>query len=275
MTTASRGTALQHVRRLLAGRVGEGKSDGELLRAFADRQDHEVFAVLVRRHGPMVFNVCRRVLRQQQDAEDAFQATFLVLARNAAAVRSGQALAAWLHRAAYRMALGLRRAAARRRHHEGKATVMTSRDPAADVAWQELQALLEDEVQRLPEKYRMAFVLCCLEGQSRADAARVLGLKEGTISSRLDQAHKRLQSRLARRGVALTAALTAAALADRAGAAGRRAGLGALPVGSAAAGSSAGRSPPWSSRARGPCSRAGGRPCRCCWPRGWRSPRPG
>jgi RNA polymerase sigma factor (sigma-70 family) len=235
MTSASRGTALQHVRRLIAGR-GDGKTDGELLQAFADRQDHEVFAVLVRRHGPMVFNVCRRVLRQQQDAEDAFQATFLVLARNAAAVRNGQALAAWLHRAAYRMALGLRRAAARRRHHEGKATVMTLRDPAADVAWQELQALLEDEVQRLPEKYRMAFVLCCLEGQGRADVARALGVKEGTISSRIDQARKRLQSRLTRRGVTLTAALTAAALTDRAGATAPLARLCALTTRSAAAG---------------------------------------
>jgi RNA polymerase sigma factor (sigma-70 family) len=210
MPAASPGTVLRHACNLLAVRDAEGKTDEELLWAFAQRQDHHHFAVLLRRHGPMVLNVCRRVLHHQQDAEDAFQATFLVLARNASALRNGQALAAWLHRAAYRMALDVRRAAARRRHHEGKATAVTPRSPFADVAWQELQALIEDEVQRLPEKCRMAFVFCCLEGHSRASAARALGVKEGTISSRIDQARKRLQDRLALRGVTLPAALTAA-----------------------------------------------------------------
>jgi RNA polymerase sigma factor (sigma-70 family) len=157
----------------------------------------------------MVFNVCNRVLRHHQDAEDAFQATFLVLARNVSAVRNRQALAAWLHRSAYRMALGIRRAADRRRHHEGQSTTMTTREPSVELAWKELQGLHEDEVQRLPEKYRMAFVLCCLEGGSRAEAAGLLGIKEGTISSRIDQARKRLQCRLARRGVTLSAALAA------------------------------------------------------------------
>jgi RNA polymerase sigma factor (sigma-70 family) len=220
MNAASRGTVLKHVRRLIAAGGAEGQTDGELLRAFAERHDQAVFAVLVRRHGPMVFNLCRRVLRHQQDAEDVFQATFLVLARHATAVRNGQALAAWLHQAAYRLALGLRRAGARRRHHEGKAAAMTPQDPSTDVAFRELQVLLEDEVQRLPEKCRMAFVLCCLEGQSRAEAARLLGVKEGTISSRIDQARKRLQGRLTRRGVTLAAVLTAAAVADTARAAG-------------------------------------------------------
>jgi RNA polymerase sigma factor (sigma-70 family) len=236
MAAATQGAILHHVRRLVAARGAEGQTDGELLRAFADGQDRAVFAVLVRRHGPMVFHVCRRVLRHQQDAEDAFQATFLILARNAAALRNGQALAAWLHRAAYRVALGVRRAAARRRHHEGKATAMTSREPSADVAWQELQAVLEDEVQRLPEKYRMAFVLCCLEGHSRAEAARMLGVKEGTISSRIDQARKRLQGRLARRGVTLSAVLAAMALADRAQAVGPLARLCSATARAAAGG---------------------------------------
>src|SRR5690349_18079995 len=95
MTTASRGPVLKHVRRLMAAGGAEGKTDGELLRAFTASRDPAVFAVLVRRHGPMVFNLCRRVLRHQHDAEDVFQATFLVLARQATAVRDGRALAAW------------------------------------------------------------------------------------------------------------------------------------------------------------------------------------
>src|SRR5262249_27135717 len=104
------------------------------------------------------------------------------------------------------------------RRHEEKATALAPRDPSTEVAWRELQVLLEDEVQRLPEKYRMAFVLCCLESKSRGEAARMLGGKEGTISSRVDQARKRLQSRLTRRGVTLSAALTASAVAGPANA---------------------------------------------------------
>jgi RNA polymerase sigma factor (sigma-70 family) len=245
MTVASRDRVLQHVHQLIAGRGAEGMSDGELLQAFAQRQDHEGFAVLVRRHGPMVFNVCRRSLHHQQDAEDAFQATFLVLARKAAAVCNGQALPAWLHRTAYRMALDIRRAAARRRRHEARATARTSRNPSAEVALQELQALLEDEVQRLPEPCRMAFVLCCLEGHSRADAALALGVKEGTISSRIDQARKRLQSRLARRGVSLAAALTAAAVAGQTSAVAPLARLCSLTARAAATGVLAGPVAGW------------------------------
>jgi RNA polymerase sigma factor (sigma-70 family) len=210
------------LRRLVAAQGAEGRSDGELLRSFVERRDEVAFGVLVRRHGPMVLRVCGRVLRHQQDAEDAFQATFLALARNAAALRNRQALAAWLHRAAYRMALASLRAADRRRHHEGKATARATQDPTAELAWHEVQAVLEEEVQRLPEAYRTPFVLCCLEGAGRADVARQLGVKEGTIASRLDQARKRLRSRLARRGVSLPAVLAAAALAGPAKALGPR-----------------------------------------------------
>jgi RNA polymerase sigma factor (sigma-70 family) len=214
MTAAAQRTLLQHFHRLATTRDAEVKSDAELLAAFAQRRDEAVFAVLLRRHASMVWGVCRRVLQHHQDAEDAFQATFLVLARNAGAVRNGQALAAWLHRAAYRIALMIRRTAARRRHREAGATVMAQQDPCTELAWREVQALLEDEIQRLPEKYRTAFVLCCLESRGRADAARLLGVREGTLSSRLDQARKRLQRRLTRRGITLSAVLAAAALAE-------------------------------------------------------------
>jgi RNA polymerase sigma factor (sigma-70 family) len=214
MSARSVGTVLSHVRKLAAAYGAESATDCELLQAFADRQDQAAFAMLVRRHGPMVLNVCRRVLHQHHDAEDAFQATFLVLARKAASVRRSQALAGWLYGAAHRMALSMRRAAVRRRQHEAKVTGMASTNPSTELAWREVQALLEDEIQRLPEKYRMAFVLCCLEGKSRADAAGLLGVREGTLSSRLDQARKRLQSRLDRRGVSLSTVLAVAALTD-------------------------------------------------------------
>jgi RNA polymerase sigma factor (sigma-70 family) len=216
MADATLGQVVRHVRRLSS--AGD-LSDGELLRAFVSGQDQEAFAALARRHGPMVLNVCRRVLHHQEDAEDAFQATFLVLARKAASVRERAALASWLYGTAYRAALTLKRSAARRRAHEDRVRPVPTANPLNDLSWREVEALLEEEIQRLPEKYRMVFVLCCLESESRAEVARRLGLKEGTVSSRLDQARKRLQGRLARRGVTLSAVLGATAVARPAGAA--------------------------------------------------------
>jgi RNA polymerase sigma factor (sigma-70 family) len=218
MADATLGVVLRRVRRLSGAAPDSGLSDGELLHAFLAARDQDAFAALVRRHGPLVLGVCRRVLHHQQDAEDAFQATFLVLARKAASVRRRAALASWLHGAAYRAALTLRRSLARRRHHEGRAG-RPIETQAAGEAWREVEAILEEEIQRLPEKYRTAFVLCCLESQSRADVARRLGVAESTVSGRVDQARKLLRRRLARRGVTLSAALAASAVAQRAGAA--------------------------------------------------------
>jgi RNA polymerase sigma factor (sigma-70 family) len=209
----STGTILRCVRSLAAAQRGEDESDAELLEGFVSRHDEAAFEVLVRRHGAMVLNVCRRVLGQREDAEDAFQATFVILARKAGSVRKRPALASWLYGAAYRMASSMKRAAARRRLHEGRARAMPSSDPSAQLAWQEVQLLLEQEIHKLPQKYRLVFVLCCLESRPRAQVAQLLGLKEGTVSSRLDQARKRLQARLTRRGISLSGVLAVAGLA--------------------------------------------------------------
>src|SRR5262245_19845810 len=205
-------TIVRQVRSLSAAPHAGAQTDAELLRAFTASSDPAAFAALVQRHGPLVLAVCRRVLHQLQDAEDAFQATFLVLARKAASVSQHASLSGWLHGVAHRIALNARRAAARRRRHEGRAKTMHSATPAWEAAWREVQLLLDEEVQRLPEKYREPFVLCCLESRSCAEAARRLGVKEGTVWSRLAEARRRLQRRLARRGVALTAVLGTAAL---------------------------------------------------------------
>ncbi len=190
------------------------QTDRELLGAFCLRGDQEAFAALLARHGPMVLRVCRRVLRGEQDAEDAFQATFLVLAGKAGSIRKTESLASWLHGVAHRVSLRARRDAARRRSHEREALPMSARTGQRELDWIEVQQALDEEIQALPPMYRNPFVLCFLEGRSRAEAARELGLKEGTVWSRLAQARKRLHQKLAGRGIALPALLAAGALSE-------------------------------------------------------------
>jgi RNA polymerase sigma factor (sigma-70 family) len=215
MANPSLGCVLHHLRRAAAPPI-EQQSDEELLRTFISRRDEASFAALVRRHAALVLSVCRHVLDHEQDAEDAFQATFLVLARQASSIRKQASLASFLHGVAYRLSLRAKRDAARRRLHEARTPARTARDNTADLAWREVQTLVEEELALLPETYRMPFVLCHLQGLGRAEAARVLGVKEGTVWSRLTQARRRLQMRLARRGVVLSAALAALALSDEA-----------------------------------------------------------
>jgi RNA polymerase sigma factor (sigma-70 family) len=213
MATAQPTTLMRHIKGLTAGRAARHGSDRQLLDDFADRGDESAFAALIARHGPMVLRVCRRVLRHEQDAEDAFQATFLVLARNTESIRKRQALASWLYGVAYRTAMKAKRGAARRRNHEAR---LQERRPAAapSPSWDDVQAVLDEEVQRLPEVFRSAFVLCVLQGKTVPAAASELGVKEGTLAWRLARARQRLRQRLARRGIELSAILAALAVVN-------------------------------------------------------------
>jgi RNA polymerase sigma factor (sigma-70 family) len=214
MTHAPLATVVRSIRKAVPSPPDECP-DRQLLQDFVGRRDQASFTLIIRRHGPMVLGVCRRVLNHRQDAEDAFQAAFLVLARKAASIRKGDSLASWLHGVSYRIAMKAKRDAARRRKHETRAqrpSCKTS-SPAGEAGWNEVQAVLDEEVERLPAAYRSAFVLCCLQGLTQAEAARQLGVKEGTISSRLTGARKRLREVLAGRGITLSAVLAGLELA--------------------------------------------------------------
>jgi RNA polymerase sigma factor (sigma-70 family) len=195
-------------------------SDRELLERFVRFRDETAFATLVQRYARAIVAVCRRVLHQEQDIEDVCQAVLLVLARRAAAIRKGEAVGSWLYGVAYRTAMNARHHALRRQEKESQAIRVAS-EPSAlnEAAARELQCLLDQAVQGLAEKFRAPFVLCCLEGLSKSEAARELGWREGTVSGRLAQARKLLQKRLARRGITLSAALTAIALSQSSAAA--------------------------------------------------------
>ncbi len=191
------------------------RSDRELLAQFASGRDEDAFAELVRRHGRMVLAVARRVTRSQQDAEDAFQAAFLVLARRASHIKQPEQLANWLYGVAYRTALEARAARRRVLEHPVSAIPETAApDPADDGS--ELRRVIDEELAHLPEKYRAVVVLCELEGLSRAEAATRLKIPEGTLSSRLAYARKVLANRLSRRGINCTAGAIAALLSAEA-----------------------------------------------------------
>jgi RNA polymerase sigma factor (sigma-70 family) len=224
MATAQLNTLVRYVHKLVAGNGSLQRTDRQLLDDFSARRDEAAFASLVARHGPMVLRVCRRALNHEQDAEDAFQATFLILARKSGSIRKPEALAEWLHGVAYRTALEVKRSAARRRGQEARLwNVM--RKAAISPTWDDVQGVLDEEIQRLREPYRAAFVLCVLEGKSGPQAAAELGVKEGTVWSRLGRARQLLQQRLARRGIQLAAVLAALSVVEGAGRAGVSASL--------------------------------------------------
>lgn len=188
--------------------------DGELLARYRQHHDQDAFGSLVRRHGPMVLGVCRRVLQDSHAAEDAFQATFIVLAKKADAVRPPERLAPWLYGVAYRTALKARGRSFRRQQVEEAYAVETSNRPPAASSEEtaDLQPVIDEQLNALPEKYRTPLVLCALQGLNKAEAAEKLGLPEGTVSSRLARAREMLRDRLARRGIVVPAVALAALL---------------------------------------------------------------
>jgi RNA polymerase sigma factor (sigma-70 family) len=206
-------TLLRHLRRLAAPAPLPPDADAVLLGRFVRDRDEAAFAALVRRHGPMVQRVCRRALADPGLADDAFQATFLILARRAAAIRSRESLASWLHGVALRVARSAQATDARRRLREVSAPGLNPLDPRpdplAEVSARELVAVVDEEVQRLPEAYRLPVILCCLEGRTREEAAALLGWTAGAVKGRLERGRARLHARLARRGLTLGTALAA------------------------------------------------------------------
>jgi RNA polymerase sigma factor (sigma-70 family) len=216
---ASATLIVQHIRRLAAAPAVDGQPDRELLRRFTRDRDDQAFAALLRRHGPMVWGACRRVLPRPDDAEDVFQATFLLLTRKAAALRDHDSVGGWLYGVAYRLALRARSAEAVRADREGRTPPRAAPDPLADITLRETQQLFDDALARLPEKCRAVLVLCCLEGLTQDEAARQLGCSRSTLKRRLEEGRTRLRKQLVRHGLTLPAALLAATLAPRAGAA--------------------------------------------------------
>jgi RNA polymerase sigma factor (sigma-70 family) len=184
------------------------QTDGDLVRAFVERKSPAAFRELVLRHGSMVLGVCLRMLRNRQDAEDAFQATFLVLARKAGSVSPPNAVGNWLHGVAFQTAVRARAITMKRRRHE---TVIPSVPETAtwEAGWDDVAEVLDEELRRLPNHYRAVLLLCDVEGRTRADAARHLGCPEGSVSSRLSRARAMLAMRLTKRGVTLPAGAVA------------------------------------------------------------------
>jgi RNA polymerase sigma-70 factor (ECF subfamily) len=210
---ASQASNVLHCIRTLALHEADGATDGSLLDLYIQQKDEAAFAALVRRHGRMVLGVCRRILGNSHDADDAFQATFLVLVRKAASIRPAGMVGNWLYGVAQRTALEARKSAARRRAKEAQ---VPPRTEMHDDSLVDLRTFLDQELSRLPDKYRTVLVLCDLEERSRKEAAKELGLPEGTIASRQARARDILARRLTRHGLALSSGALTALLAEEA-----------------------------------------------------------
>ncbi len=206
MAIAQDAPLLGYLRHFAGVRADPPLADTELLRRFAAERDETAFASLVRRHGPMVLGVCRRVLGDWHTAEDAFQAVFLVLARKAGGLRRPEALAPWLYGVAIRVARKARVLRARRDAGERRRAVSEATHDNNDLVWSDLRPLLDEAIGGLAESYRVPFVLCYVQGKTVSEAACQLGWPRGTVATRLTRAREQLRRRLVRRGVALTAA---------------------------------------------------------------------
>ncbi len=208
------GNVLHYIRQISSAPANQELTDKELLESFVACRDEAAFAVLVQRHGALVWGVCQRVLQQTEDAEDAFQATFLVLARKAGRIRWQADVGNWLYAVAMRTAMKAKSGASRRCGREGPLQDMPATEMNGESAWLEIKPILDEELNRLPLKYRAPVVLHYFEGKTYAQAAQALGWPAGTVSTRLAQARHLLRGRLARRGIALSTGLLAAALSE-------------------------------------------------------------
>ncbi|MGH7171378.1 MAG: sigma-70 family RNA polymerase sigma factor [Gemmataceae bacterium] len=207
---------MRHIHALAERTSGTVPPDRHLLERFLHQRDEAAFAVLVRRHGGMVLSVARRILHDAHAAEDIFQSTFLTLARRAASIRKHEALSSWLYGVAARLALQARRQEARRKERERAAAAPPSEDVTEAVAWRELGAVLDEELARLPEKYRTPLVLIYFAGLTQEAAASQLGWSKGTLRRRLERGKQLLHARLLRRGVSLSLGLLTTAIAQSA-----------------------------------------------------------
>src|SRR5262245_19246084 len=210
--------AVQHLGRALLLREWAGLTDGQLLECFVSRRAGAALEALVRRHAPMVWGVCRRLVPWQQDAEDAFQATFLVLVRKAASIVPREMVVNWLHGVARQTALKARATAARRRGRERQVSEMPDRAGPDQAPWDDLRPLLDRELSRLPARYRVVVLLCDLEGKTRSEGAAQRGGPEGTVAGRLSRARAMLARQLARAGVLAAGASLAVVLSQNAAA---------------------------------------------------------
>jgi RNA polymerase sigma factor (sigma-70 family) len=207
-------TVLGHLCRVVRSEDPTAADDADLLRRYTTAQDESAFGQIVERHGPMVLGVCRRLLRHEQEAEDAFQATFLILARKAGLRAWRTSVAGWLHTAARRVCRRALVVQAQRARQERCAAARPRPEPVSEAAWDQLQALLDDELQRLPDKLRAPLLLCCLAGVKHAEAARRLGCSEGVLRGRLYRGRELLRAGLVRRGLTLAAPALAAVLPE-------------------------------------------------------------
>jgi RNA polymerase sigma factor (sigma-70 family) len=209
MVNGQLGVVLRYVRALAGPGAAAPMSDGQLLNHFLSRRDETAFAALVERHGPMVHGVCRRLLRRAQDVDDVFQATFLVLIERAGSIARADSVGSWLYGVAYRLAMRVR-ANARKRQQRERPIIDPPQAPGdAPIGLREMRHVLDEELRRLPEKYRAPLVLHYLSGRTKAETAQDLGWTEGTVSGRLARGRQLLRARLTRRGVALAGLLAA------------------------------------------------------------------
>jgi RNA polymerase sigma factor (sigma-70 family) len=216
MPKATLGDMLRSLRHMCETHGALDLTDGQLLQRFLAQRDEAAFTILVQRHGPMVLGVCRRVLGDAHGAEDSCQATFMVLVRRAASISCTGSLTSWLYTVAQRIATKARAQTAARHRRERRWQGMPRTDRLDDLTWQELRSVLDEEIARLPERYRAPIVNCYFEGKSYDQAAQDLGWPKSSLASRLCRARELLRQQLTRRGIALTAGMLAAALGEKA-----------------------------------------------------------